>query len=123
MTFPKKHWLGAVSVDRRFAVPALADEQADQHWKLLSNSCEKCHNTTDWAGGVAFDTMTPDTIADDAETWEKAVRKLRGRLMPPPGKPQPSNEAHLRLRELDGGQARCGRCGTAVARHAWVCIG
>jgi hypothetical protein len=73
------------------AAPAAADE-ASSHWKLLSNSCEKCHNTTDWAGGVAFDTMTPDTIADDAETWEKAVRKLRGRLMPPPGNPQPSNE-------------------------------
>lgn len=74
------------------AAPKAADE-ASGHWKLLSESCEKCHNTTDWAGGVAFDAMSPDTIAEDAETWEKAVRKLRGRLMPPPGNPQPSNEA------------------------------
>jgi hypothetical protein len=27
--------------------------------------------------------------ADSAEIWEKALRKLRGRLMPPPGNPQP----------------------------------
>ncbi len=26
---------------------------------------------------------------DDARTWEKALRKLRGHLMPPPGNPQP----------------------------------
>ena len=70
-----------------------ATDEASSHWKLLSDSCEKCHNTTDWAGGVAFDTLTPDSIAEDAETWEKAVRKLRGRLMPPPGNPQPSSEA------------------------------
>jgi hypothetical protein len=92
--------LSAVVVSGLAATPALAADaapkaadEASSHWKLLSDSCEKCHNTTDWAGGVAFDTMTPDTIADDAETWEKAVRKLRGRLMPPPGNPQPSSEA------------------------------
>lgn len=84
--------LAAMSAFAADAAPKAADE-ASGHWKLLSESCEKCHNTTDWAGGVAFDAMTPDTIADDAETWEKAVRKLRGRLMPPPGNPQPSNEA------------------------------
>ncbi len=32
---------------------------------------------------------------DDAKVWEEAVKKLRGRLMPPPDKPQPSQ------RELD----------------------
>jgi len=56
---------------------------------MLEQRCSKCHNSTDWAGGVAFDTMTADDIATDAETWEKAIRKLRGRLMPPPGEPQP----------------------------------
>ncbi len=61
----------------------------DSLWGLLEARCEKCHNSTDWAGGVAYDIMQPDTIAEDAETWEKAVRKLRGRLMPPPGEAQP----------------------------------
>lgn len=59
---------------------------------VVGKYCEKCHNTTDWAGGVAFDTLSADNVADDAETWEKAVRKLRGGLMPPPGNPQPSHE-------------------------------
>ena len=58
-------------------------------WKFFDQYCSKCHNSTDWAGGVAFDTMTPDAFGDDAKIWEEAVRKLRGRLMPPPDKPQP----------------------------------
>src|SRR6185295_8090955 len=36
-----------------------------------------------------FAGMSLDAIADNAEIWEKAVRKLRGRLMPPPGSRQP----------------------------------
>jgi hypothetical protein len=58
-------------------------------WGLLEARCQKCHNSTDWAGGVAFDILTPDNVVQDAETWEKAIRKLRGRLMPPPGETQP----------------------------------
>jgi hypothetical protein len=56
---------------------------------LIDERCAKCHNSTDWAGGLAFDTLNVDTPQADAEVWEKAVRKLRGRLMPPPGEPQP----------------------------------
>ena len=64
---------------------------ADQHWGMLKQYCSKCHNAEDWAGGVAFDTMTPEEIPEQAETWEHAVRKLRGRLMPPAGNPQPDS--------------------------------
>jgi len=66
---------------------------ADDHWGFLDYYCGKCHNATDWAGGVAFDTLTPDTIPDEAETWEHTVRKLRGQLMPPAGNLQPPAQA------------------------------
>ncbi len=58
-------------------------------WGLLEQRCSKCHNSVDWAGGLAFDTMVPQDVPADAETWEKAIRKLRGRQMPPPGQTQP----------------------------------
>ncbi|HTV80997.1 MAG TPA: DUF1592 domain-containing protein [Steroidobacteraceae bacterium] len=63
--------------------------QAKQYWGLLNQYCSKCHNTDDWAGGVAFGTMTPQDIPSDAKVWEKAIQKLSGRLMPPPGNNQP----------------------------------
>jgi mono/diheme cytochrome c family protein len=61
-------------------------------YKFFDQYCSKCHNATDWAGGVAFDTMRPEDMYDDAKVWEEAVKKLRGRLMPPPDKPQPSQQ-------------------------------
>ena len=73
------------------AAPA-KDKPQDQHWAFLQQYCSKCHNSEDWAGGIAFDTMSPQEIPSDAKTWEHAVAKLRGRLMPPPGNPQPPND-------------------------------
>jgi len=58
--------------------------------QLLNDNCSKCHNTTDWAGGLAFDTLDVGHPGQDPEEWEKAVGKLRGRLMPPAGQKQPS---------------------------------
>ncbi len=75
------------------STPGTADgidlTQAKQYWGFLHQYCSKCHNTEDWAGGIAWDTMSPQNIPQDAKTWEMAVQKLSGRLMPPPGNTQP----------------------------------
>ncbi len=62
-------------------------------WHMLQSYCTKCHNSEDWAGGVAFDTMSAAGAGADARIWEEAIMKLRGGLMPPPGKPQPDAAA------------------------------
>lgn len=64
---------------------AAADETPPPQWQLIENHCYECHNAEDWAGGTAFDVLSPNDIVHDAETWEKAIRKLRGGMMPPPG--------------------------------------
>jgi Protein of unknown function (DUF1592)/Protein of unknown function (DUF1588)/Protein of unknown function (DUF1585)/Protein of unknown function (DUF1595)/Protein of unknown function (DUF1587) len=74
------------------AVTANPHAGVTPEWQFFDRYCSKCHNSTDWAGGVAFDTMAPESFGDDAEVWEEAVRKLRGRLMPPPDKPQPEQQ-------------------------------
>ena len=68
---------------------ASAATQGEGHFKLLEKYCMECHNATDWAGGIAMDTLTPEGIPGDAETWEKVVSRTRGGLMPPPGQPRP----------------------------------
>jgi Protein of unknown function (DUF1592)/Protein of unknown function (DUF1588)/Protein of unknown function (DUF1587)/Protein of unknown function (DUF1585)/Protein of unknown function (DUF1595) len=60
---------------------------------LINANCVKCHNSTDWAGGVAMDTMDLSNAGDDPQVWEAAVTKLRGRLMPPAGEKQPTQPA------------------------------
>lgn len=59
------------------------------HAGLLDQYCAKCHNTIDWAGGIAFDVLSAEPAAADAESWEKAIRKMRTGLMPPPGEQRP----------------------------------
>ncbi len=66
--------------------------QADTQWTMLNEYCMDCHNLEDYSGGLAFDLMDHDAISADAEVWEKVVRKLRGRMMPPPGQERPGNQ-------------------------------
>ncbi len=68
-----------------------ATPELDRNWAFLDKYCNSCHNATDWAGGVAFDTLEQDHVGGDAKVWEEAIRKLRGSLMPPPGEPQPDS--------------------------------
>jgi mono/diheme cytochrome c family protein len=56
---------------------------------LISTHCVDCHNADDWAGSLAMDTLDIRLAGQDPEIWEKAISKLRGRLMPPAGKKQP----------------------------------
>ena len=63
------------------------DDVAARKWAFFDKYCSKCHNVTDWAGGIAFESLSPEEIPQDAETCKKAIRKLRGRLMPPAGNP------------------------------------
>jgi hypothetical protein len=69
----------------------------EQPWTVVEQYCFDCHNTLDRAGDRAFDVMSPDAIAADAETWEAAIRKLRGGLMPPAGGPRPDSQTVAQL--------------------------
>src|SRR5215467_7803977 len=64
----------------------------DEHRALLSTYCFTCHNSRVKTGGLALDGLDLQTPEENARIWEKAVRKLRGRLMPPPGNRQPSQQ-------------------------------
>src|SRR5579862_1754295 len=61
----------------------------DPHGAMIDTYCVDCHNKALRTAGVMFDTLDIKHPEANAEIWEKALRKLRGRLMPPPGNPQP----------------------------------
>jgi mono/diheme cytochrome c family protein len=67
---------------------ALLAEGREQ-WPFIERYCAECHNGADFAGEVSFDGLGPEHVAAHAETFERAVRKLRGGLMPPPGGAKP----------------------------------
>jgi hypothetical protein len=57
---------------------------------MVNTYCVGCHSVTGKAGGIVLAGLSTDAVGDNAEIWEKAVRKMRGRQMPPPGSRQPS---------------------------------
>jgi mono/diheme cytochrome c family protein len=73
------------------AAPAGAAAQAQL--ATIKQYCVACHNDRAKMAGVSFDGLTPESIGQHADVFEKAVRKLRGRVMPPPGARQPDAAA------------------------------
>jgi len=67
----------------------------------VNRYCVGCHNskakTTATASGVVFDGIDPARIADDSAMWEKVIRKLRTRSMPPTGVPRPDESTYTAL--------------------------
>ena len=60
----------------------------------LNRYCLGCHNARVKSGGLALDTLKPDDPAQHASAWEKVVRKLQARAMPPAGLPRPDEKAY-----------------------------
>ena len=56
---------------------------------LLDRYCVSCHNTRLKTANLALDGLDLADVGGHPEVWEKVVRKLRGGLMPPAGRPRP----------------------------------
>jgi mono/diheme cytochrome c family protein len=56
---------------------------------LFDSYCVTCHNQRVKTAGLALDTVDLSDLSNSAEVLEKAVRKLRGGMMPPPGARRP----------------------------------
>ena len=76
---------------------------------IINRYCISCHNERVVNGrdtapsimvsqlriaGVAFDSLDATHVSNDADTWERVVRKLQSRTMPPVGRPRPDDETY-----------------------------
>ena len=66
------------------------------HAAVVGKYCVTCHNDKSRTGGLSLEHADLTNVPQGAETWEKAIRKLRVGLMPPPGAPRPERA------QLDG---------------------
>jgi len=102
----------AGSPEQAPAAPAIASSAAALPSRaLIDTYCVACHNQRVKTAGVAFDNADLGDVSKDAELWEKALRKLRGGMMPPPGARRPDAAAVETFtaaleRELDAAAAR-----------------
>src|SRR5271168_470448 len=72
---------------------AQAQDSADAQLATIKQYCSGCHSDKAKIGGISFQGITAGSVAKDPELFEKAVRKLRGHVMPPPGAKQPDSKA------------------------------
>ena len=88
--------LGLSSVGR-------ADPRAEQITQLFQAYCLDCHDASEATAGLNLATMEVAAIPRDrpwdSTTWEKAVRRLRSRQMPPREATRPSEPEYRQLLE------------------------
>ena len=61
---------------------------------VLDRYCVSCHNEKLRTAGLMLDTLDVGNVGVAAATWEKVVRQLRSRAMPPAGRPRPDEATY-----------------------------
>jgi cytochrome c5 len=91
--------IGTLALGYGISNPVLAQEdpqflQANQaaadHRNLLNQYCVTCHNAQLKTAELMLDQAGLDAMHEDGDIWEKVIRKLRTRAMPPSGMPRPA---------------------------------
>jgi hypothetical protein len=80
---------GPVGVDARVAPAALTD--------VIQRYCVVCHNDQMLTGNLSLQQFQVERAAEQAETAERMIRKLRVGMMPPPGVPRPGGDTLMQL--------------------------
>jgi mono/diheme cytochrome c family protein len=84
----------ALAVSAVIAAPQQTGKQApDPNKALVDRYCVTCHNQRLKTAKLELDALDLAHPEKDALMWERAIRKLRGGMMPPPGAPRPPVDA------------------------------
>ena len=61
---------------------------------LVDQYCIGCHNDRLKTAGLVLNTISAGDVDENSDAWEKVVRKLRARSMPPAGLPRPEERSY-----------------------------
>ena len=89
---------------------------------VLDRYCVTCHNERLRTADLALDVVSLDEVSADAALWEKVVRKLRTRTMPPLLRPRPADTVYDEMVswlefELDAAASAAPHPGNAPVLH------
>ena len=79
------------------AAPPETATAPDDYRAVLDRYCVTCHNDRLNTANLSLESLDVAHVAAGAETWEKVVRKLRAREMPPPPRPRPDDGTYVRF--------------------------
>ncbi len=70
--------------------------QGAAHSAFITEHCLDCHDSAVKKGGLDLEPILKSPVAENTEAWEKVVRRLRGRQMPPANrKNRPTDEQYV----------------------------
>src|SRR5262245_39183819 len=75
-----------------FAGTTSAEVQLAQ---TVQTFCADCHGGEKPERGLNLGSIVAEPIESHPEAWEKVVRRLRGRQMPPVGEERPSEDVYI----------------------------
>jgi len=82
------------------AAQTITAAAAIEHRELLDRYCVGCHNDRTLTAGMSLERLDLSQVGiapQETQTWEKVIRKLRTRAMPPIGRARPSESAYEAL--------------------------
>jgi hypothetical protein len=72
-----------------FAALAFSQASVEPQRAVLNQYCFTCHNEKLKTGGLELDKLDLANVGPNAESWEKAIRKVRAGMMPPASAKRP----------------------------------
>jgi hypothetical protein len=84
----------AVTASAAHSAPSPPLARTAPHVALVDEYCLTCHDKDHEKGGLVLETVTANDVAQHPDIWEKVVRKLRARQMPPVGKDRPDEATY-----------------------------
>ncbi len=79
----------AITLNPR-AMPAVPNETA----KVLKKYCYDCHDREVQKGSLNLEALVGVRVDENGDAWEKVIRKVNSRQMPPIGKPRPNEKTY-----------------------------
>ena len=95
--------LAAAAVPKEYFVPgsSVRGTTFDQQsvWRTWKIYCDTCHFGPKARAGLNLEALDLANLGENGATWEKVLRKLRSREMPPAGVPRPDAATYTALVE------------------------
>jgi mono/diheme cytochrome c family protein len=78
----------------------LAQNAGDADYRAaVEQYCTECHNLDDYSGGLDIEGILDRPLIEHAPEWERAIRRMRAGVMPPPGQDRPPRDQYMAITE------------------------
>ena len=77
-----------------FSSICIAQQDTTFYQNTINQYCVGCHNDTLKTAAFSLQNVNTSNLGADGEQWEKVLRKLRAKAMPPSGMPRPNDDTY-----------------------------